>query len=170
MALFVCKKVLAGVSRYCAAFIRCLEVTAYLCGHDQPAGQEPVVLKSTSAGAALNGSSAPVLNGSASRTNGLQASEPKANSSARTLRVGIVLSGGQAPGRPSPCLQCFNHGSEVFQGYMSHHIAMSMCSSCGHCREYCIELSSERLLTGCQGTICPCITALSGMTDMGQIS
>ncbi|CAL5223693.1 g6246 [Coccomyxa viridis] len=61
-------------------------------------GQEPVVLKSTSAGAALNGSSAPVLNGSASRTNGLQASEPKANSSARTLRVGIVLSGGQAPG------------------------------------------------------------------------
>lgn len=66
-----------------------------------PAGQEPVVLKPTTSSAHLNGANGAngaYTNGNASHMNGSSSSAPKTNDCARTLRVGIVLSGGQAPG------------------------------------------------------------------------
>ena len=63
-----------------------------------PAGQEPVVLKPTTSSAHLNGANGTYTNGNASHMNGSSSSAPKTNYCAKTLRMGIVLSGGQAPG------------------------------------------------------------------------
>ena len=68
------------------------------------AGQEAVVLKNTSSGSLLNGANGAVHNGSVSHTNGTTVPASRATDGAKTLRVGIVLSGGQAPGQPCPLL------------------------------------------------------------------
>ena len=65
--------------------------------HD-PAGNVPVVLESIPNEKHLNGANGAHHNGASGYLDGSQASAPKANGSAKTLRVGIVLSGGQAPG------------------------------------------------------------------------
>jgi len=65
--------------------------------HD-PAGNGPVVLESNFYEKHLNGANGAHHNGGSGYLDVSQASAPKANGSAKTLRVGIVLSGGQAPG------------------------------------------------------------------------
>ena len=59
--------------------------------HD-PAGNGPVVLESISNKENLNGANGAHHNGGSGHLGGSQASAPEADGSAKTLRVGIVLS------------------------------------------------------------------------------
>ena len=72
--------------------------------HLPPAGQGAVVLKATSEKPHLNGTNGTVGGSSVSHTNGAGLSAPETHGQAKTLRVGIVLSGGQAPGVLGPNL------------------------------------------------------------------
>ena len=81
------------------------------------AGLGPVVLKNTSSHEQLNGANRSRCGQSIRHMNGTNGAAYQVDGRAKTLRVGIVLSGGQAPGMlPTLYLQSCQLQSQLWTG------------------------------------------------------